>query len=151
MISTSDNIETVLYTYTVTGPGPEFCTDGTTYVYTVNVDPSVTQTIANNDAVVCEGVGVDIDYVTVSENGSISLQASYPAGVVGSVGYGAPTVLGAGPGTIVESLSNATSFNQTVTYTFTASANSCADQITAPNTVGAPSDHHQFTNECNDL
>ncbi|MCB0526695.1 MAG: PKD domain-containing protein [Saprospiraceae bacterium] len=58
----------------------------------------------------------------------MTVQAVYPAGTSGSVGYGSSTPL-AFPGTLTESLYNTTSSAQIVTYTFTTSAGGCIDAV----------------------
>ena len=94
------------------------------------------QTITNNDAIVCEGIPVDIDYVTPTENGDITLTASYPVGVTGSVNYTGQSIGAAG--TITETLDNTTSSPQIVTYTFTTDANGCAPAVTSVNVTVDP-------------
>ncbi|MEM9857158.1 MAG: PKD-like domain-containing protein [Bacteroidota bacterium] len=123
LINTSDAIQTVTYTLTATGPSPGSCVNSSTQTYMVTVNPNVVQTLTNNSPVVCEGVGVDIDYATPTENGAITLTATYPSGVSGSVGYTGQSI--GSSGTITETLDNTTSTPQTVTYTFTTSANGC--------------------------
>ena len=129
----------MVYTYTVTGPGPEFCTDVTdTYTYTVDVDPEVTHTLTNNDPVICENLvnGVDIDWLTPTENGSVSVIAVY--GAVTGGAFAVLTPLVGASGTVNETLSNPTSAAITVTYTFTTSANSCADLVENVDVVVEP-------------
>ena len=136
LTNTGDDIETVTYVVTATGPGPESCVNAMTQNYVVTVNPAVTQTITNNDAIVCEGIAVDIDYDTPTENGDIALTATYPVGVTGSVDYTGQSI--GASGTITESLDNTTSTPQTVTYTFTASANGCPVQVTSVTVVVDP-------------
>ena len=137
LTNTGDAIRTVTYTVTATGPGASACVAISTEDYVVTVDPTVVQTITNNSASICEGDNIDIDYDTPTENGSISVQAIYPGGVTGSVGYGALTVIGSS-GTLIEALTNTTTSPQTVTYTFTASANSCSDVLESVDVVVNP-------------
>ena len=111
--------------------------------YVVTVDPTVAQSITNNNASLCEGDNIDIDYATPTENGSISVQAVYPAGVTGSVDYSSLTVLGS-TGNLSEALTNTTTSPQTVSYTFTASGNSCSDVIENVDVVVNP--RPEFTN-----
>ncbi|MEO1054217.1 MAG: PKD-like domain-containing protein, partial [Bacteroidota bacterium] len=129
LTNTGNDIEVITYTITATGPGPESCANPVTQDYVVTVNPAVTQTITNNDPIVCEGVPVDIDYDTPTENGDITLTATYPSGVTGSVDYTGQSI--GASGTIVETLDNTNSTPQTVTYTFTASANGCPVQVTS--------------------
>ncbi|WMN11344.1 PKD-like domain-containing protein [Marivirga salinae] len=124
LTNTGNAIETVTYTVTATGPGPESCANTTTQDYVVTVNPNPVQTITNNEAIVCEGIGVDIDYSTPTSGGDISVQANYPTGVTGSIDYSTLTSIGA-TGTITESLDNTTDSPQTVDYTFTVSGNGC--------------------------
>ncbi len=94
---------------------------------------------------VCEGVGVDIDYQTPTENGTISVQANYPVGVTGSADYTLPTVIGS-MGTLIETLDNTTNAPLVVTYTFTANGNGCAAQMTVATVTVNPSPQLSVTN-----
>ncbi|MEM6522391.1 MAG: PKD-like domain-containing protein [Bacteroidota bacterium] len=136
LINTSDAIQVVTYTIRATGPGPESCVNPVTEDYIVTVDPIVTQTLTNNELVVCSGESVSIDYETLTENGDITLTAVYPTGSGGDVTYTGQSV--GSSGTITEVLSNSTSAPITVTYTFTASANSCPVQVTSVDVVVDP-------------
>ncbi len=136
LTNTGDNIETVTYTVTTQGPGPEFCA-GAVGDYTVTVNPGVKETIANNDGTLCSGTATDIDYSTATENGDITLTAAYPAGVTGSVNYTGQSI--GSTGTISETLTNTNATPQTVTYTFTASGNGCGVSVQNVDVVVNPS------------
>jgi len=105
----------------------------TSFTYTSQYDidtrefyycPTVVQTITNNDAIVCDGSAIDVDYATSAVGGVISVQAVYPTGVTGSVDYSTLTALGAS-GKLAETLANTTSTPLTVTYTFYSTASGC--------------------------
>ena len=100
------------------------------------MSPSPIQVITNNDAIVCDGTGIDIDYTTPTVAGDITLTAVYPAGVTGSIIYTGQSVGVAG--NISETLSNTNFTSQTVTYTFTASAAGCTDAVTSVDVVVDP-------------
>jgi hypothetical protein len=124
LTNTGSTIQLMTYTITATGPGPLTCANSTPQTYTVTVSPSVTQSIINNAAEICEGTSTDIDYSTPTQNGVVSVKALYAAGVTGNINYSVLTVVGSN-GKINETLSNTTLTPKIVTYTFTATGNNC--------------------------
>ncbi|MGK7396348.1 MAG: PKD-like domain-containing protein, partial [Candidatus Cyclobacteriaceae bacterium M3_2C_046] len=118
------SIQSVTYNFEVLSS--DGCGPVGSFQTSVEVKPSVNIAITNNQPEICSGTGVSLDYETLTVNGTISLQAIYPAGVSGSVNYTTSKGLFVPSGTIDEVLTNTTSSNQTVTYTFTANGNGCS-------------------------
>jgi hypothetical protein len=98
----------------------------------------------NNDAVICSSTVTNISYNTLTENGTMTVQATYPGSVTASVDYSASTPL-AFPGTINETLTSSSTTPEVVTYTFTTSANGCADAITVVTVTVNPTPVVQIT------